>query len=410
MRPIPKRHGEHERRVSAAGACRCGWLLLLTALLWLSFAREAIAVEPGEIGDRLIREQLNRLQVREVEMFWKEIHGEYGRFMEGTEGGIFDQLLSGKDLTFENVLSGFARFFFREILYNGKLLGSILILTVLSMLLRTLQTAFEQNQVSKVAYAIVFMVLITLAVNSFSAAVDAAKTAIGRMVDFMLAIVPLLLTLLVSMGNAGSAALFHPLIVFMIHVVGTFIYTVIFPLLFFSTILSLVSCLSDKYKVNQLAGLLRKISLSLLGGLLAVFLGVISIQGASAAVADGVALRTAKYITGNFVPVVGRTISEAADTVMGASLLVKNTVGLAGVIILLLICAFPALKILSLAFIYNFSAAVMQPLGNSPVVEALEIIGKTLLYIFAALATVGLMFFLALTIMISAGNISLMMR
>jgi stage III sporulation protein AE len=96
--------------------------------------------------------------------------------------------------------------------------------------------------------------------------------------------------------------------------------------------------------------------------------------------------------------------------VVGASLLVKNSVGLAGVIILLLICAFPALKILTLSFIYNFSAAIMQPLGNSPIITSLTTIGRTLLYVFAALAAVGLMFFLSITIVISAGNLSMMIR
>jgi stage III sporulation protein AE len=385
---------------------------VLAAAVWMMVMPVVYAEGEGaDVTQHLVRSQLDRLQVREVEAFWQQIKGDYGRYLDNQGGGgIFDLLLSGKNLSIKDALFAFVRYFFHEILYNGKLLGSIIVLTVLSMLLRTLQTAFEQNQVSKVAYAIVFMVLIILAVNSFSVAVDAARTAIGRMVDFMLAIVPLMLTLLMSMGSVGSAALFHPLIVFMIHLIGTFIYTVVFPLLFFSTILSVVSCLSDKYKVDQLAGLMRKVSVSLLGGLLAVFLGVISVQGATAAATDGVVIRTAKYITGNFVPVIGRTISEAADTVVGASLLVKNTVGLAGVIILLMICAFPALKILSLAFIYNFSAAVMQPLGNSPVIDCLSVIGRTLLYIFAALATVGLMFFLAVTIMVAAGNISVMMR
>jgi stage III sporulation protein AE len=218
------------------------------------------------------------------------------------------------------------------------------------------------------------------------------------------------LTLLASMGNIGSVAMFHPLIVFMIHAIGTLIYTVVFPLLFFSAVLGIVSCLSEKYKVNQLANLLRRISVGLLGSLLTIFLAVISVQGATAAVADGVTIRTAKYVAGNFVPVVGRMFSDAADTVIGASLLVKNAVGMAGVLILLLISAFPAVKILSLAFIYNFSAAVMQPLGNSPIIQCLNIIGKTLIYVFASLATVGLMFFLAVTIIVAAGNISVMMR
>jgi stage III sporulation protein AE len=394
---------------------RIAWIFPFLCLFLLLMRPSVFAAEEesgSSVIDQLVRKQLNQTQVEQVDTFWKQLKGDYGEYLGGEQGqSLFDLLLSpNKELSLEQMLMGFVRFFFHEILYNGKLLGTIVVLTVLSMLLRTLQTAFEQNQVSKVAYAIVFMVLIILAANSFHVAVDSAKTAIGRMIDFMLALVPMMLTLLVSMGNIGSVALFHPLIVFMIHTIGTFIYTIVFPLLFLSAILSIVSCLSEKYKVNQLASLLRKISVSVLGGLLAIFLGVISIQGATASIADGVTLRTAKYITGNFIPVIGRTISEAADTVMGASLLVKNTIGLAGVLILLFICAFPALKILSLAFIYNFTAAVMQPLGNSPIIESLSTIGRTLIYIFAALATVGLMFFLAITIIVASGNVSVMMR
>ena len=90
---------------------------------------------------------------------------------------LFDMLLSGKkEWSIKDVALAFLRYFFHEILYNGKLLGSILILTVFSMILQTLQTAFERNQVSKVAYAIAFLVLIILTVNSFHVAVDAAKT------------------------------------------------------------------------------------------------------------------------------------------------------------------------------------------------------------------------------------------
>src|SRR5690606_11953688 len=217
------------------------------------------------------------------------------------------------------------------------------------------------------------------------------------------------LTLLASMGNFGSVAMLHPLIVFMIHVVGTLIYTVIFPLLFFSAVLGIVSCLSEKYKLNQLADLFRRVSMALLGGLLTIFLGIISIQGATAAVTDGVTIRTAKYLTRNFVPVVGRMFSDAADTVVGASLLVKNAVGMAGELILLFISAFPALKIISLAVIYNFSAAAVPVrLRRSISIVCPNIIGNQQMYVFDGRDTVGLIFFLAVTVSITAGNISVM--
>lgn len=196
----------------------------------------------------------------------------------------------------------------------------------------------------------------------------------------------------------------------MIHTVGTLIHTLVFPLLFFSAVLHLVSSISDKYKLTQLANLLRNIGTGVLGVLLTVFLGVISVRGITSSVTDGVTLRAAKYVTGNFVPVIGKMFADATDTVISASLLVKNAIGLSGVIIILFLCAFPAIKILVLALIYNVAGAVMQPLGDTPIVSCLQTIGKSMIYVFAALAAVSLMFFLAVTILLTAGNVTVMMR
>lgn len=84
--------------------------------------------------------------------------------------------------------------------------------------------------------------------------------------------------------------------------------------------------------------------------------------------------------------------------------------GIAGVVILLLIVAFPALKILMIAFIYKFAAAILQPLGGGPVIACLDVISKSVVYIFAALAIVSLMFFLSVTVIIAAGNLTMMVR
>jgi stage III sporulation protein AE len=297
-----------------------------------------------------------------------------------------------------------------EVVYNGKLLVTIVMLSIMSMILETLQSAFERKTVSKVAYSLCYMVIIVLAINSFNVAIGYAKEAIDRMIDFMMAMLPLLFALLASMGNVVTVSVTHPLIIFMINTVGTLIHTLIFPLLFFSAVLHLVSSLSDKYKLTQLANLLRNISVGFLGVLLTIFLGVISVQGITSSVTDGVTIRAAKYVSGSFIPVVGKMFADASDTVISASLLIKNSIGLVGVIIILFLCAFPAVKILVLALIYNVSAAIMQPLGDSPITTCLETIGKSMLYVFAALAAVGLMFFLAITIMLTAGNVTVMMR
>ncbi|WP_027417578.1 stage III sporulation protein AE [Aneurinibacillus terranovensis] len=372
--------------------------------------QQAAPEQGASVQEKVVGSQLNRLDTTQIEDFWKNLLQKYNGYLPEVQSKSVFEMLSGNSFSFSNVTKGLLNFLFHELLINGKLLGSILIITVFAMVLQTLQTAFEKNTVSTVAYAISYLVLIILAINSFRIATQLAENAISEMVQFMLALMPLVLALLASTGNITSVAMFHPMIVFLINTSSMLIYTIIFPLLFLSAVLSIVSTFSVKYQLTKMAQLLKTVSMGLLGSFFTVFLGVISLEGATSAVTDGLAIRTAKYAVGNFIPVVGRMFADAADTVVGASLLVKNTVGVAGVVLLLLIAAFPALKILTLAFIYNVASAIMQPLGNSPIISCLSIIGKNLIFVFAALATVSLMFFLAITIIISAANVSVMVR
>jgi stage III sporulation protein AE len=378
-------------------------------LIWIMLS--GAAVHADSPAETIVREQAERLPTDKVEGYWNQLMKEYGGYFPDNKTPSFMELIvGGGGFGLKSIGLAIGKYLFHEILVGGKLLASIVILTVFSMILESLQSAFERNNVSKIAYAISYMVLLLIAVNSFSIAIGYAKTAITNMIQFMIAMIPLMLTMLGAMGNVTTVAVLHPLIVFMIHAVGTLIYSVVFPLLFFSAVLHIVSSISDKYKVTQLANLLRRISVALLGIMVTVFLGVISVQGGTGAVTDGVTIRTAKYITGNFVPVVGRLFSDASETVIGASLLVKNAVGISGVAIIVFLCAFPAMKIMALALIYNVSAAVMQPLGSNPIINCLQTIGKSLIYVFASLAAVGFMFFLAVTIIITVGNVSVMMR
>ncbi|RBP02598.1 stage III sporulation protein AE [Rossellomorea aquimaris] len=363
------------------------------------------------IQQQMIDQQLDQLGIEELKGFWNSIVDQYGGYLpESQKGSLVDFIKGEKEFSFKAWFSGIFKFAFQELVMNGKLLGTLIMLTIFSMFLQSLQNAFEGGSVSKVAYSIVFMVLIIIALNSFHVAIDYTRDAISTMIHFIIALIPLLLALIAASGGIVSAAFFHPVIIFLMNTSGLLIQNVVLPLLFLAALLSIVSTLSAHYKVTQLAQLLRTWSIGLLGAFMTIFLGVISVQGATAAVTDGITIRTAKFVTGNFVPVVGRMFTDATDTVISASVLLKNTVGIAGVAIVLIIAAFPAIKILMIAFIYKLAAALLQPLGGGPVIECLDIIAKSVIYVFAALAIVSFMFFLSLTVIIAAGNITMMMR
>ncbi|WP_100373440.1 stage III sporulation protein AE [Bacillus sp. FJAT-45037] len=384
--------------------------IICLSLIPINVQAESSTTE-GEDGANFVERQLENLQLDEVRSYWEEISTEYGGFLPESQKGSFLEFVRGdKQFSFKEWGVGLLRFLLHELIVNGKLLGTLILLTIFCMILQSLQNAFEQHAISKVAYAITYMVLMIIALNSFHVAITYAQDAVSNMIHFMIALLPLLLAIMAAVGSITSAAMFHPLIIFLVHTSGLLIQYIVLPLLFLSAVLGIVSTLTDHYKVTKLANFLRTIAVGTLGVFLTIFLGVISVQGAATAVADGITVRTAKFIAGNFVPVIGRMFTDAADTVMSASVLLKNTVGMAGLVILLMLCAFPAIKILSLAIIFNLSAAILQPLGGGPIIECLSIIGKAVIYVFAALAIVCLMFFLAITIMVAAGNLSFMVR
>ncbi|MCM3762745.1 stage III sporulation protein AE [Alkalihalobacillus oceani] len=381
------------------------------ALLLLAVCQPASAEEERMDEHGFVEQQLEQLQLDEVRSYWEKISNEYGGFLpEGQKGSFLEFVRGEKTFSPKEWGIGAVKFLLHELLVSGKLLGSLILLTVFCMILQSLQNAFEQHTISKVAYAVTYLVLMIIALNSFHVAISYASDAISSMIHFMIALLPLLLAIMASVGSITSAALFHPLIIFFVNTSGLLIQHLVLPLLFLSTILSIVSTLTDHYKVTKLATFLRNLAVGILGVFLTVFLGVISVQGASTAVTDGITVRTAKFLAGNLVPVVGRMFTDAADTVLSASLLLKNTIGVAGLAILLLLCAFPAMKVLSLALIFSISSAVLQPLGGGPIIDCLSIIGKSMMFVFGAMAVVCLMFFLAVTIMIAAGNVSLMIR
>ena len=160
---------------------------------------------------------------------------------ESQKGSLYDFIKGEKKFSLKEWLTGVLKFVFHEFVANGKFLGALVILTIFSMFLQSLQNAFENGAISKVAYAVVFMVLAIIALNSFYVATNYAIEAITTMTSFIMALIPLILALIAASGGIVSAAFFHPIILFLMNTSGLFIKSIVLPLLFLATLLSVVS-------------------------------------------------------------------------------------------------------------------------------------------------------------------------
>ncbi|MEW5922031.1 MAG: stage III sporulation protein AE [Bacillota bacterium] len=400
---------------------KCLFILLLVLLFPLyprvsgavdALSGEIITVEGGITGTG--READGPFAVEGwplVEDYWHELERELGDYLPAWS--IHDIWRREGDKFFPGMgelFSGLVRYLLKEVLANIRLMGQLLLLAVAASLLKSLQGAFGSREVARMTEAVIFFVLLGLALGSFSLALKIGREAVDNMVNFMLALLPVLLTLMASLGHVTSAALFHPLIIVSVNLMSSLVRNVFFPLIFFSTILYLLNHFSPDFRIDRLASFLKDASIWGIGLMLTIFVGITGVHGVAGGIGDAVSLRTAKFMTGTFIPVVGRAMADAVETVLGYSLLLKNSATLAGLVILALTIIFPLLKLLALVIIYKFSGALVQPLGENSLAAALDTMGNCLTMVFAAVATVALSFFIGITIIVGASNAVMMLR
>lgn len=382
-------------------------LVVLVMLCFIAIPGVAPAEEPGG-GDKPAPE----LDMIEVNKYVERLDGEIKGVVPDIDFKGLVYRIARNEVSFrpQDILSGAASYVFREVVANSSLLGKLVILAIICAVLQNLTSAFDRGSTGQLSYMVTYLLLVTMAIGSFTLAVEAGREVVDRMVTFMQAILPVLLTLLVAVGGITAAAVYQPVVFVSIALIATLIRNIILPLILFSAILVLVSHLSPKFKVSNLAGLIRTVAMGFLGILSTVFLGILSIQGVAGAVGDSVVLRTAKFATDAFVPVVGGLFSDALEAIVSSSLLIKNAVGIAGVIVVLSIMVMPLLKIFCLAMIYKLAGAMIQPVEDGQMVNCLNDLGNSLMLVFAVVATAGLLFFFTVTIMVAVGNLTVMLR
>lgn len=364
------------------------------------------------VSEQDLKSKLSELDFSSIEKFLEDINSDLSSYIpELNMMEVIGKIARGElEFSIAAIFTGLLKYLFKEMVANSRLLGQLLILAVLCAILQNVQSAFEKGTVGKAAWSVCFLVLLTLALGSFTMAIQTGREAIEDMVSFMQAMIPVLITLLTAMGNVTTASLFHPLTLMVLSTISTLIKNLVFPLIFFAVILGLANNITSRVQVSKLAGLFKQWSIGLLGLFFTVFLGFMAVQGIAGSVADGVALRTAKFGIGVFVPVVGKLFSDTLEAVIGTSLLLKNAVGLVGILAVFFICAFPVLKIVSLMLVYKVAGAIIQPIGDKLIADSLNVMGNALTLVFVSVTAVGIMFFFVIAIVVGAGDFSLMLR
>lgn len=312
--------------------------------------------------------------------------------------------ITGPEWDLRKTGKGIITFFFREILFNYKLIGQLILLAMALAILENIKHAFEEDNISRLAFSLCFLVVMGIVLNCFRINFEIARGTINEMTNFMYAITPVLFSIVAAGGGIATATVVHPLLISSVGVIGGLVTNLVFPLIMFTGIIGMVNHLTEGFPIGKLARFFKMTANGILGTAMAVFIGIVTIRGFAASVADSLSLRTAKYFTSAFLPVVGGAISDSMEMTAGCAAVLKSGLGIYGLGLITLITVFPLLKILAIAIIFQLSGALTQPLGNQRLSDALQTVSDSVFHLFGAVTVVGLMFYITLAILVGAAN------
>ncbi len=290
-----------------------------------------------------------------------------------------------------------------EVRNTMKILVIVLALSLLNTYLINLQNGLG-NEISQTAFITCYAVIAGVAAAAFLEVVKGSQNLIENIAIFMRTIIPVALVSLMSSGAVISATVFETTMIGVINITEWLIEKIFLPLVMMTAALNIVNNISEKMSAEKLVGLMNKIVKWGLGILLTLFVGITGLQGIASGGADGLTVKVTRFVAANLIPVVGGILSETVETVMNCSIVIKNSIGVAGIIIVVLIAAIPIIKTTACLLLFRMCAAIAQPISDKKIVKCISELGDSISCVLSMMLTVVIMFIILLTIVINVGN------
>lgn len=323
-------------------------------------------------------------------------------------GSFFEKLHKLTQGEFDNSQTGLwsvlSNLFFDDVLEFLPLLSSIVSIAIAYSLVSTAKPKLKKNTIGDIIHFVCYGAIIVLSMSSILSIIKTTATTISSIKSQMDISFPLLLTMLTAVGSVSTTSVFQPSIALLSGTIMTIFSNILMPLFIFRLVFSILSNLSSNVKFNKFADLFSTIFKWIIGFVFTVFLGFMTIQGISAGSFDGVSIRAAKFAVKSSVPVIGGYLSDGMNLILSSSILIKNAIGVGGILLLFATVIVPIIKIIVFMLVLKFSSAILEPLTDSRISSFLSMISKSISLLVIILVGVAFMYVIMTGLIVSTGN------
>lgn len=387
-------------------------LVVLISLFSLIAPLSTFAIDPTteNLQQQLnssVLEELNQIDFSGFNDIISEFHNSKTNIfsIENIKDKVYSIISGNQAVSYNNFFASLFSNLISLILSYLPMLSVIIAIGIISNLLNGIKSKFNEksttNLINLVCFLSVCMLVITMVTNLSSS----TGTAISGMVNQINLVFPILLTLMVGIGANASVGAFQPVVAIMSTYIADIFNYLIMPLFLVSFVFAIISNFSDNIKLDKFSTFISSLFKWGVGIVFTLFFAVFSIQGITAGSFDSVSIRTTKYTIKSYVPIMGGYLSEGMDLILASSLLIKNSVGLVGILLLITTMLNPLLQIIIFSLVLKLISAILQPLGNTKISNFLSSTSKSVNILSTSLIAIGFMYLISIGLVMTTGNV-----
>ena len=285
-----------------------------------------------------------------------------------------------------------------------KLLAIVVGIIVLCALMNALKQSMAKDKLKEVFQVVSILCICAAVITPVIDCISKTGKTIFDCSNFLISFVPVLSGVMTAGGQIVTATSYQVFLFWAAELVSVIVSRTLVPFLGIYLAIAITSSMNAEFRLDKIADSLKSFICWSLGGLLTVFVGILSIQGIVASSADTVSLKATKFLISSVVPVVGGALSDALGSVQSCVKLLKTSVGAYGIIIAVMTFLPLLIESISWLLVTKISQVVAEFLGVGGVTPVLKATSSVLGIILAIILCFMMLIIITTTIMMLLGT------
>ncbi|WP_242971248.1 stage III sporulation protein AE [Blautia sp. An46] len=386
-----------------------GILLTMLAMLLFSIpvsaADEALREEQSDNSqteEDLLKEQeksqealLKGLELGEMQETVNELLGEETFSVRQA----LEKILAGEEVfTPDFVLETVRGFLYEHLLADREVLFQVVLLVILAALFANFTNVFSGSQAGEASFYIVYMLLLALLIHSFGELSAELSGSLEDLTAFMQALMPSYFLAVTAASGTATAMVFYEMVFGVIYLTQVLLLKAVIPGIQAYVIIELINYLHKEDFLSKLADLLKTILEWTMRTITAVVIGMELIQNMVSPALDSLK-RDALGKTAASIPGIGNVINGATEVALGTAVLIRNCLGVMGIVVLVLLGLPPVIKLAMNSLVYKLLAALLQPVSDRRMTGCLSAMGEGCRLLLKVLLTLELLLLITIAIL-----------